>query len=299
MTDTTPTTPTLAQECTSLQPLHLGKGVQPLIQVGKELTQIIQVETFKPAVAVPEGNKLVPLDPLKLVRPRFLVANPVFIDVVAFIAYVNEFKTPETRIFYSRKGEFQAVFDWHQASGPTATAQAQHGDHHAQLKIQHTPEWLTWTGSNEKSMGQQDFAEFLEDNALDLIEPSIETMLQVARGLTATIGGNFKSVINQTNGSSAYTFEEMIEGRVSGTVPVEIPNDFKIALAPFIKGNRYPIECRLRYRLGGGLKFHYKALHLQWILDVALEEMVAEVGTKTGIAPGLGEANTSVFKTGQ
>jgi len=264
------------------------------IEAGKNLTQLHKVEGFRPALTAPHLSGPVALTPEKLECPRFLAAAPRFQDSGAFIAYVNEWKQVATRIFYVQAGKVQAVIDYHQSKAPAA----QHGDHLAYLDLTRSPEWSTWANNSEMAMNQQEFAEFVEDNARDILQPSPLEMLEIATGLQATVGATFRSAINQANGTVQLNWDEQVKGTVKGTGKA-IPAQFQIGVRPFMGTERYPVDCRLRYRVAGGsLKLHYKALHLDPITEAAMEGIVAKVRDETGIAPALGSHDPAAFAKG-
>jgi uncharacterized protein YfdQ (DUF2303 family) len=264
------------------------------IKAGTDQAQLLpEVKEHKRAVIVPQASKIVHLEREKLVDPRFLTACPTFHDAKAFIDYFESFKTPGSRIFYSQDGSFRAVIDYHERGpGPA------HGDHQAVLVLKRSPEWLTWAAKSDSAMSQQEFAEFIEDNARDILTPGPAEMLEIATGLNATIGATFRSAINQSNGTVQLQYDEEVQGSVKGTARA-IPTQFQVALRPFMGTERYPIDCRLRYRVtGGNLRLHYKALHLDPITEAALDGIVARVRDETGVMPALGAHDAEAFKRG-
>lgn len=272
------------------------ESIHAAIEAGKALTHLHKVEGYKPVITQP-GVAPLTLSPEKLDRPRFLTAAPAFNDAKAFIAYFNQFKNVDSRIFYNQEGAFLAVLDYHQA-----TAQiAHHGDHVAKLTLKRSPEWETWEGQSEEAMAQQTFAEFIEDNAQDILSPDPETMLRVASRLHATVGAEFRQATNQANGELQIAFTETINGTVGPTTE-SVPTTFQIGIRPFMGCERHRVDCRLRYRIdrssGAALKLHYKALHLDWITELSLDGIVAKVRDETGIAPALGAHDAAAFAKG-
>jgi len=269
--------------------------VQAAIVAGQNLTQERKIKDGRLVLTAPHlnGGSLIVAAP-KEDAPRFLTAAPRFQDSGAFIAYVNEWKQVATRIFYVQAGKFLAVIDYHQSKAPAA----QHGDHLAFLDLTRSPEWITWAGKSEKTMSQQEFAEFLEDNSNDILQPGPAEMLEVATSLHATTGATFRRAMNLSNGQVQMQFDENIEAKVAGGTK-EVPTTFQIGVRPFMGTERYPVDCRLRYRVqGGSLSFHFKALHLDTITEAALEGIVAKVRDETGIAPALGSHDPAAFAKG-
>ncbi len=268
---------------------------QAAIQAGQNLTQERKIKDGRLVLTAPhlKDGSLIVAAP-KEEAPRFMTAAPKFQDSGAFIAYVNDWKQVATRIFYAQAGKFLAVLDYHQAQAPAP----QHGDHLAYLDLTRSPEWNTWAGKSEKPMNQQEFAEFLEDNANDILQPGPAEMLEVATSLHATTGATFRRATNLANGQVQMQFDENIEAKCAGGTK-EVPTTFQIGVRPFMGTERYPVDCRLRYRVqGGSLSFHFKTLHLDTITEAALDGIVAKVKDETGIAPALGSHDPAAFAKG-
>lgn len=281
------------------QTVTQGSDIEAAIKAGLNQVQLLEaIPGHRRVAAVPQGVGLTLIPQDKLASPRFLTAAPEINDAAAFFAYVNDFKRTASRIFYDQKaGRFQAVFDYHEQH-PTFLDGQCHGDHTATLTLLRSPEWTAWAGSSEKQMGQQSFAEFIEDGARDIIEPSPADMLQVASGLHVTTGGTFRKATNLSNGQVNFQWDEQINGTVSGTVKV-LPTEFTIGLRPFMGCDRYRVDCRLRYRIReGALALHYKALHLEQITETALEAIALLIQDKTGIRPAMGRHDAEAFKRG-
>lgn len=119
-------------------------------------------------------------------------------------------------------------------------------------------EFSTWFSHNKKPMEQEAFAVFLEDNIADVVEPSGDTLLQVALTLQAKTEVNFNSSKRLDNGQVQITYTENIDARAAnGTI--EIPREFAIGCRLFKNSGGYKIRARLKYRLGGGtVKFWYE-----------------------------------------
>jgi len=280
-------------------------NIHTAIQAGRQQTQEIHQFGFKPSVAMHQECKLVPLVPEKLPDgPRFLTADVMFYEPDQFIAYLESWQDQGTRVWYNEKGEFQAIIDFHRppllddpTDNPTPST-ARYGDHIARLHLQSSPEWMAWLAKNEKPMGQVEFAEFIEDQARDIVTPDPVTMLQVATGLQANQNCTLRSAINQANGSLTLAWDQQVEGRVQGSNQ-EIPAQFQIGIRPFVGCARYPVDCRLRYRIDGGkLKMHYEALHLDVIAEDALAKVVEQIAKETALPVAMGACKVEAIKAG-
>lgn len=131
-------------------------------------------------------------------------------------------------------------------------------DFRAVYKAELSREFTNWLQHNKKPMEQEDFAIFLEDNIADVVEPSGESLLQIALTLQAKTEVNFSSHKRLDNGQVQFAYSETVDAR-AGTGMIEIPREFTIGLRLFKNGDGYKIRARLKYRLGGGkLKFWYE-----------------------------------------
>lgn len=269
-----------------------GSAVRDAYDVGRRQIQAVDPSRDQDwtgtALVIPCDCKAVPWPERKGDRPRFLVARPEFYDVADFIRYVNDFKDGCTRIFANvRWNAMTAILDYHETGvgGDPEEPMPRHGDHVARFQARHSEEWDAWMGSSEKQMSQVDFAEFVEDNYLDIVDPEPEHMLRVATGLHATNNATFRSAHNMANGQVNVSFDEQIDGRVAGG-DLEIPQTFSVGLRPFEGCSRFPIECRFRYRLREGqLKMWYKCLRTQPIIDQAFDAILDRVRDESGIEP--------------
>lgn len=277
------------------------------MDVGKELVQTPKVpDNFRPVVTIPEGSKVVELnrEDHKLDVPRFKTAAPKFNAPDAFNSYVTDFKNPETRIFYTMDGKFTAVIDYHDRE------KARHADHTAELELIRSPEWEAWTKQDGNGLSQRAFAEFLEENAADIIEvhpdpnnvsvyPTPETMMSVAAGIDATVGGQFKSSQDLNNGSRQLIIDHQVDGVIKNT-NVVVPKRFLIALRPFMGSNRFPIECVLRFTPSGeGMTFKFKMLRRHQVNEDAVTAIGEAVNVGTLIVPAFGAANLNAIKQGK
>jgi len=119
-------------------------------------------------------------------------------------------------------------------------------------------ELTTWLAHNKKPMEQEEFAVFLEDNIVDVVEPTGDTMLAIALTMQAKTEVNFSSSRRLDNGQVQLAYTETIDAR-AGAGSIEIPREFRIGLRLFKNGEGYSIKARLKYRLGAGkVKFWYE-----------------------------------------
>jgi uncharacterized protein YfdQ (DUF2303 family) len=223
----------------------------------------------EPLKFLPQGYQVVELEQY-LARPLRKRASAVFTSLASFIEYVGAFKGDDTRIFADdRVGTVTALIDYHGAEPSWC-------EHKAVLTLRQTPEWQTWAGRSGKAMSQVDFAEFIEDNLPDILNPSGAEMLEIAKHLEAKRTVHFASGVNLSNGMIQLTYSEQEDGRVKGQV--EVPQRFTLHLSPFEHAVPVAVPVRLRYRIADEkLTFTYIVDRPHKVLEEAIGRVLSAV----------------------
>lgn len=236
-----------------------------------------------PFVVVPDGFNLTDLEHM-MDAPRRIRQAVSLTDEASFLAYLEEFKTENTRIFANRdKSTLTAVIDYH--GGEDAPSWC---SHLATLTLEKSPEWLTWTAKNGQQLSQTAFAEFLEDNVADVVEPDDATILEAAKGLEAKKTVHFKSGVNLDNGSVQFTYAEDVNGTTSKAA-LKVPTRFVLGLSPYTGGQPIKVQARLRYRINNDvLTFTYLIERPHKVLEFAFDKVLESVASETQIKPLLG-----------
>lgn len=226
-----------------------------------------------------------------LLRPAVVRASVAVNDVDSFNAYVNKYRRSENDrlIIFADVTEtgasFLAVLDYiHDGS-----CMADRGDHRVSYTCKPTPEWARWTAFNKKQMSQLDFAQFVEDNAPDFVDPSSAEMQEIALTLEAKTDGEFSSAARLQNGSFRLRYNETVTAKAGENGNVDIPSTFTIGIAPFVGFAPWKIEARLRYRINGGkLLFWYELVRTHKVIELAAKEVIDKITTATAVTPLLG-----------
>lgn len=244
-------------------------------------------EGGKPFSVVPANYKLVDLE-YTLPRPLALRAEPNLDTLAGFIAYIVAFKGNDTAIFVDgNDGAAQAVLDYH--GRPDAKDQPSWCHHRARYTPEHTVEWLRWKEKDDKWMDQRAFAEFIENNVDDIVQPNGAQMLDIASTLEAKTGVEFKSGVRLDNGSQKLTFNTEVTAKAGTAGDVTIPNIIELAIAPFRGGDAYPLKARFRYKVDGSkLQLRYQLVNPHKIIEAAVANMVKTIATGTAITPFIG-----------
>ena len=244
--------------------------------------------------AVPAGNTpyvLVPEGAMARAMPELVwnEHNPApervrqkvtVLDTGSFNHYYTLFNDPNSRVFADESTlKVLAVLDYHGAAegGP------RWGSHRLTLSFRQSEEWKVWIGANNKKMTQQEFAEFLEQNSLDVTKPAPADMMEIASDLQATTAVDFGSGLRQQDGQVKFKYTETINTTVGGG-QVSVPERFTISIPAFIGGDRVPMDALLRFRVNSGkLTFWYTLVRPEEVIRSAFIDARTFIGTTLGI----------------
>jgi|GEM_PF-4590169 len=236
----------------------------------------------------PDGTKLVitpnnytvhrhaPLWP-KLERIK---RHQTFQNTMSLVDYVNEFKTKATRLYANGKElRVLAVIDHDAPDAPDYAV------HTAELRSELSETWARWKGVFNKSLGQRELAEFLEENQVDVTAPTGAALLEICTNLDIQKAVTFKSGIRLQNGMTQLTFHET----EAGNGAVQVPQRFSLGLPVFEGGNLYPLEVFLRYRLDEGkIIFRLVPVRLEYVFKTAFEGEVKAIAEATQLPVYIG-----------
>lgn len=263
----------------------------------------VLIENHLIGAVLPEGAKFHLEDISKYQqRPDRKRGTYTFSDAKSFADFVNREKTPETVIFANRESPgFTAVFNGNEAQAQALTAaRPGWGDYKATYACPYSPEWRVWSAANGKKMAQHDFAVFMEDNFLDVVQPAAtfdpnyplwpsgDDMLRVSRGLEARNDVVFASALRLDNGQVQFKYEETVNGSVQGAF-MEVPQKFAVGIPVFAGTAPWQIVAKLRYRIErGGLTMWFDFERLFKITERAFDEARAEIAAATSVPIFLG-----------
>lgn len=237
----------------------------------------------RPYVVIPEGMEVAEL-PLSS-APNRPQAHVKLRDAASFIAYVNRYKAVDSVIYSTLEpAAFVVVLNDH---GPNDQAKPIIGwrDWRATFQIPASREWLLWHQANRKDMSQVGFAEFLEDNLPDIIEPAGNTMLEIALNFEAAKSGSFRGALRLKDGSSQLQWVDDTQE----VGQIKIPDTFKLAIPVFENEAPREVEARLKYRIKDGvLTLRYELIRSHKVLEAAYRETLAKIIDGTGTTPLLG-----------
>jgi uncharacterized protein YfdQ (DUF2303 family) len=152
------------------------------------------------------------------------------------------------------------------------------GGHTITLKLSKSPEWQRWAGRSGQLSSQADFAEFIEDNAKDIVEPSSAEILEIAQSLQVKRGVEFESGTRLQDGNVQFGYRESTTATAGSVGQLVIPEKITLALRPFKGGDAYSVTALFRYRLQGSqLTLGFKLQDPEKIIEDAFESVAGDV----------------------
>jgi len=228
----------------------------------------------------------------------------------SFVDLVERFKDADSAVFACdtmTAPALVAVFDYNRRSvltvGGVVVGDPRFGEHRAAYAFPLSDEWLAWIGFAKRERGatQAELAEWLEEHLADVLDVSSvpessrnvaaslginlagpSSLVAVARELTIKVDSKVASAVNLSSGEGVVSFEETHKGNDGGRVTV--PGGFVLGIPVVRGGVRYPVICRLRYRVAAGSITWRIVLHRPDVVFAdSFAEAVATVEGETGL----------------
>ncbi len=233
-----------------------------------------------PVLALPPNWTQTSLGNL-LPAPRRISAKIVANDVRGFIDYTSRHKLGGTTIYADSAKTPRLVARIDDNATTEAAPEPSHVEHTCTFPCPLTHEWQQWMGMNNKDMGQVDFAEFVENNLLDIVDPDGASLLTACLSFQDTGSAEFKSAVRLEDGRVQFSYIEKDK-----TGELKFPAKLTLAL-PVFEGmdTRFSLEAKLRYRVDRdhGLKLKYILDRPDLALKAAYERLITLVGDSTGV----------------
>lgn len=176
-----------------------------------------------------------------------------------------------------------AVLNGHGKTGPGW------GDLRVRIAFRPTPQWVKWQGIDGKLLGQTEFAEFVEDNLADIIQPAAAQMLEIVTQFQATRTTAIRRAIRLSNGLMQFEHTDNIDAKV-GAGHIEVPEEITLSLAPMLGSPLYQVPARFRYRLtDGALKLGIKLQRIEDLMRDVIDDVVQKIEVSTNISVLEGE----------
>ncbi len=245
------------------------KDTAAAIEAGRQIGErSIQTINGIPVLVARDDIKHTVLEQL-LDHPMMVRETVIVTDQDSFIAYHNAFASESSLIRYDLiNGILTSALDYHTQQG-----HASHNKHTLTFAVAKTVEWNTWNKNSGKRMSQLEFAEFIEDNLDEIVDPDGATMLEIAQSITGTQSVKFTRGIRLHNGQQQIEYIEEIDGQAGPKGSLRIPEQFTISVEPYRGAGLRELTARFRYRIRHGeLNISYHLHRPEKVFQDAVEE---------------------------
>lgn len=320
---------------------HIGKTVRDIAGVLANHMSVTQVNIphpektgeFLPVVARPTGDGALEIQHLKGMqdahrsKPERRSGTAKLLNLESFIAHTNRFKNDHSALFAINdmmKPSILSVLDYHH---PGPNGEPRFGQHRGLYEFPLSKQWKLWMsrqgGGPDKIMDGGQFAAFLEDNIVDVIEVpdfanNIGTeksdaqreadkkladlmaltqgqiagphkLMELSRNLAINVEGKVRQAQNLSSGEISVMYEEVHNAQDGEGKPIKVPNYFLIGIPIFECGAPYRLVVRLRHRPAGGKVLWFYEIHRPDLaFEHAFDEAVAQAEAETALPLMLG-----------
>jgi uncharacterized protein YfdQ (DUF2303 family) len=234
-------------------------------------------ETYSVIMPAGSDHKVLDLEHLRAVPRRKRGKLTVFTGE-SFVAYVMDHLLPKddggdmTRLYADvEQGAVVGVLN-------DAGNDPGWGDHRVTLQLRHSPAWKHWSSRHKVLGGQVEFAEHIEDGLDDIRDPAAADMLELAQHFEASQQVSFRSASRLANGIRQLTYDEDLTAKAGHGGQIEIPEVFKLAIAPYEGSELFEVRARLRYRIHDGkLNIGYVLDRPDLVLEVAFAAVLDHI----------------------
>ncbi len=255
-------------------------------------------------VALPIGAGMMKIESLKPIidsyrlAPEYRKGTATALTLEGFIDLTKRHADKNSAVFaqiLTTAPKLLAVIDYH-----TADHKPRFGTHRVSYTYPTTPEWQAWLAKNGEKMGQEAFAEWIEDHIVEIGDPdeygdreTVEALFRtklataadiftLSKGLEVNVESNVKDFRTLANGAVQVSYEE-IQKDGAGQ-PLVIPGLFIVRIPFFVGGEAVELIARLRYRKEGArLRWFYELWRWEVAFRTALMGDLATIAEVTGL----------------
>lgn len=227
-------------------------------------------------------------DPHRL--PPYIKQLVTVDDADSLIVYTNRFSDARSVIIAALDAlKITTALDWHRdnGGGGGAALAAQPAEHLVSLKLRNSEEYARWAAMEGKLHSQMEFAEFLDENSADIVDPNPAVMIEIARDLEATQGLKFRAATRLQTGERSFSYET--ETHVKNDLVV--PQRFRLAIPIFHGEEPTEIEASFRFRpQADGLKLGFVWRRVEFVRQAMFRGIAYRVAEATGRPVIMGRA---------
>lgn len=268
-----------------------------------------------PGAVLPDGVKVQDLEQF-LPKPARIREKVKLNSTESYIAYVNTFKGHSTQMFswMGKKGfGAKTIFDYHippLKRGPSVLTSSIRGagsddlihraqpdwkEHTALLELELHPVFERFLEKNRVFLKQLEFAEFIEDNLMYVVEPKAADLLEIIQEMKGTRNVVFVRGERIANGETNLVYQESLSA-TDKTGKMKMPEKIQLSM-PIFNHDKTPtdITANFRWRISDDDKIQGKLFYsisieqVEEMINKAREEIIEVITKETGITPFWGE----------
>ena len=271
----------------SAAPVSAGETLETVLKAARIAEPLIRGGHGTAFAFVPDGFKL--QDITSPYHPPHIKQALVVDDADSLIQYCNRFSDERSVIVADLDSlTISAVLDWHSSNSDVSALASMPCAHRAALKLRNSEEFARWAAIEGKLHCQMEFAEFLDENSSDIVDPEAAVMIEIARDLEATQGVAFKAGTRLQTGERSFRYET--ETHVKGDLVV--PQRFRLAIPLFFGEEPTEIEASFRFRPNpDGLKLGFVWRRVDYVRQAKFREIAFRISDNTGLPVFQGRAS--------
>ena len=273
---------------------------------------VVGVHDGVQVLVVKDGHKVTSVKPHideYRTAPERRKGTAVFSDLASFIAHANRFRDADSVVFANdsrTSPSLTSVLDYHRA---TAEGAPRFGQHRGSYAFPLSDEWKAWTEQNAKAMTQAEFARFIEDRLVDVMDPASLTeggsaahwagrlgvtfatpsqLLELSRGLAAKVSSHVRGSHDTASGTKEVMFASEVTD--PNGAPLPVPGAFLLSIPVFKRGDLYPVPVRLRFRIKESVTWSYELARVDAVFEHAFAEACDHVAKLTTLPVLRGDA---------
>lgn len=197
--------------------------------------------------------------------PKIVIQHVKLQTAISMADYVNAFKNTASILFADINTDtIVSIIDYHrEPRNPDAVEQpasdlptAALGVHRATLALPKSLEWQIWNKSDGVLMKHVAFASFLEENGIDITDPSGAALLEICRDLQVKSGVNFNSSVRY---GDTVSIEYQKGDDVSTKENLQLPTQITLNIPVYFGEPPVQLTAYLRREINNGtLTLGYK-----------------------------------------
>jgi uncharacterized protein YfdQ (DUF2303 family) len=255
-----------------------------------EIASLVELSHMSPVtIEAPEGRTFIArpnnfvleqiTSPNKadVLMPKTVVASVKLQSTESMIDYTNRFKNLNTVLFADiDRDTIVSIIDYHTESAVTEDGiKPKLTTHRATLTLPKSQEWKTWTGASDKLMSHRDFASFLEENSIDIVEPVGADLLELCRDLQVVNNVNFSSAVRDGDYTSvAYAKENDATAKGS----IRLPQSIILSIPVYFGEQPVLVTAFLRKKIDDdGLKLGVKLARVENVRQAEFHRIVEQI----------------------